>query len=221
MVFQHSLLFSVLYTLFFFISVTLESYFLPESDVLFNGGTLETDCNTQFGNTDLQVCNVPSRLADNVTEEGQEFNSNSFVRFRGDFELVFQFPDSRISLVDIYFYNNPKMGYGLPPVTEAGFSFGGFMIFTPVQVSFANNSHLSQSDDSVTVVSIVVSSDPFDELYSFLRLSFDNSSTKLSETYISEVKLFDGTSVLCGSFSTMHCDHCQNYLNSNCYLMNK
>ena len=186
-------LFILLYSLFFFISVTLLSYFLPTSDVIFNGGTLETDCNS-VGDTDLQFCSVPSRLADNITEEGQEFDSNSFVRFRGDFELIFRFPGSHISLVDIYFYNNPKMGYGLPPV-KAGFSFGSLVTFSPVQVSFADNSHLSQSDDSVTVVSIVVSSDPFDSLYPNLRLSFDNSSTQLSETYISEVKLFNGTGI--------------------------
>ena len=208
--FQFCLLISVLYSSFF-ISVTLMHYYLPVSDVLFNGGTLEDDCNTAAAmNSLLRLCPIPSRLADNVTEEGQEFDSNSFVKFRGDFELVFQFPDTHISLVDIYFYNNPKMGYGLPPVTEAGFSFNSLMTFNAIQVSFADNSHLSQSDDSVTVVSIVVSSDPFDELYSFLRLSFDNSSTQLSETYISEVKLFNGTSMYYGSFSTMQCDHCQN-----------
>ena len=188
--------------LLFLISVTLECYYLPASDVLFNGGTLETECNTGVGGTDLQLCSIPSRLADKVTEKGQEFDSNSFVRFRGDFELVFQFPDTHISLVEIYFYNNPKMGYGLPPV-KAGFSFNSLSSFNAIQVSFANNSHLSQSDDSVTVVSIVVSSDPIESPYSFLRLSFDNSSTRLSETYISEVKLFNGTSMFCGSFSTM------------------
>ena len=194
-VFQLSFLFSVSNSLFFFISVTLLNYYLSISDVMFNGGTLETDCSSPFGNTDLQVCYVPSRLADNVTEERQEFDSNSFVRFRGDFELIFRFPYSHISLVDIYFYNNPKMGYGLPPVTEAGFFFESIEQFNAIQVSFANNSHLSQSDDSVTVVSIVVSSDPVDDPYSFLRLSFDNSSTRLSETYISEVKLFNGTGI--------------------------
>ena len=47
----------------------------------------------------------------------------------------------------------------------------------------------------MTVVSIVVYSDPNDPLYSTLRLSFDNSSTRLSETYISEVKLFNGTGI--------------------------
>ena len=181
-------------SLLFFISVTLEAYYLPASDVQFNGGTLETDCSTTVGSTDLRRCNVPSRLADNVTKQGQEFDSNSFVRFRGDFELLFQFPDARISCVDIYFYNNPKMGYGLTPV-KAEFSFDSLVTFTPVQVSFANNSHLSQSDDSVTVVSIVVYSDPNDKLYSFLCLSFDNSSTQLSETYISEVKLINGTGI--------------------------
>ena len=192
---QFCLLLSVLYSLFL-ISVTLEHYYLPTSDVLFNGGTLESDCHTPTTMDDLlRLCPIPSRLADNVTEERQEFDSNSFVRFRGDFELVFQFPDTHISLVDIYFYNNPKMGYGLPPVTEAGFSFNNLVTFNAIQVSFANNSHLSQSDDSVTVVSIVVSSDPDDNPYSFLRLSFDNSSTQLSETYISEVKLFNGTGI--------------------------
>ena len=193
----------------FFISVTLQNYYLPESDVQLNGGTLEDDCNTPVGDTDLRNCGVPSRLADNITEEGQEFDSNSFVRFRGDFELIFRFPGSHISLVDIYFYNNPGMGYGLPPV-KAGFSFGSLVNFNDIQVSFADNSHLSQSDDSVTVVSIIVSSDPFEPLYSTLRLSFDNSSTQLSETYISEVKLFNGTGMFCGSFSTMQCDHYQN-----------
>ena len=208
--FKTCLFLLVLYSLFF-ISVTLVHYYLPASDVLFNGGTLETDCNTAAAmNNLLRLCPIPSRLADNITEEGQEFDSNSFVRFRGDFELVFQFPDTRISLVDIYSYNNPKMGYGLPPVTEAGFSFNSLVTFNDIQVSFANNSHLSQSDDSVTVVSIVVSSDPFDTPYSFLRLSFDNSSTRLSETYISEVKLFNGTGMFRGSFSNMQCDHCQN-----------
>ena len=187
-------LFIILYALFFFILVTLEHYYLSASDVQFNGGTLETDCSTTAGSTDLQRCNVPSRLADNVTKEGQEFDSNSFVRFRGDFELLFQFPDARISCVDIYFYNNPKMGYGLPPV-KAEFSIESLEQFNNIQVSFANNSHLLQSDDSVTVVSIVVSSDPFDKLYSVLRLSFNNSSTQLSETYISEVKLFNGTGI--------------------------
>ena len=197
---QFCLLLSVLYSLIL-ISVTLEHYYLSASDVQFNGGTLETDCNTAAAmNNLLRLCPIPSRLANDVTEEGQKFDSNRFVRFRGDFELVFQFPDTRISLVDIYFYNNPKMGYGLPPVTEAGFSFGSLTYFNAIQVSFANNSHLSQSDDSVTVVSIVVSSDTDDKLYSFLRLSFDNSSTQLSETYISEVKLFNGTSMSVETF---------------------
>ena len=66
-------------------------------------------------------------MADNVTKEGQEFDSNSFVRFRGDFELLFQFPDSRISLVDIYFFNNPKIGYGLPPV-KSEFSYNSLVL---------------------------------------------------------------------------------------------
>ena len=191
----------------FLISVTLEHYYLSISDVQFNGGTLEDECKTRFGNTELRFCNVPSRLTDDVTEEGQD----SFVRFRGDFELVFQFPDNHISLVDIYFYNNPGMGYGLPPVTEAGFSIESLEQSNAIQVSFANNSHLSQSDDSVTVVSIVVSSDPFDSPYKFLRLSFDNSSTQLNETYISEVKLFNGTGMFYESFSTKQCDNCQNW----------
>ena len=152
-------------------------YYLLTSDVLFNGGTLETDCYTPTTMDDLvRLYPIPSRLADNVTKEGQEFDSNSFVRFRGDFELIFEFPDSLISLVDIYFYNNPKMGYGLPPV-KAKFSFGSLVTFNHVQVSFAYNSHLNQSDDSVTVVSIVVSNDPGEFPYSLLRLSFDNSST--------------------------------------------
>ena len=170
-------------------------YYEADSDVIYIGGTLSEDCHSKFEES-LKVCEVPPRLADNVTLEGREFNISRFMGWRGDFDLMFQFVhDTHITRVDFYFYNSPKNGYGLPPVKLAIYSFDSLKheYGTTVQVSFANNAHLSITNDSVTVVSIIVFNDPYEFPYQFFRLSFDASSTIFNRTFISEVKLMNET----------------------------
>ena len=170
--------------------VELERYYYTDS--VYIGDTL-SDCNTDHGES-LKHCQVPSRLADTVTGEGREFNTSRFMGWRGDFNLTFEFvPSTHITRVDIYFYNSPKNGYGLPPVKLAKFAFDSIEIQTTIQVSFANNAHLSITNDSVTVVSIIVFNDPYEFSYKIFSLSFDASSTIFNETYISEVKLMNET----------------------------
>ena len=184
--------------LFGFSLVTLTQYYVSTAnDIIYNGGILVDDCNSVAANTDLRICPIPSRLVNNVTLEGEQFDNTKFIGWRGDIVLVFQFPDTHITRVDVYFYNNPSEGYGIPPIKEGQYTFvtpdfsnnGGI----PVPVSFIDNSNFSQTDNSVTVVSVAVTSDLQDTPYDFLRLTFGSSSSIINESFISEVKLFNET----------------------------
>ena len=179
----------------FVVSVT-HYYISSTSNIDYEGGIFETDCNAIAANTLFRVCPAPLRLVDNVTLEGEEFDCTKFIGWESDqFLLAFQFPvDTHITRVDIYFYNNPSEGYGIPPLKEGRYAFTAPVFdatSVPVPVSFTDNSNFAQTDnESVTVISVAVASD-FNELaYRYLRLTFDNSSTNINKTFISEVKLF-------------------------------
>ncbi len=175
--------------------MTLTQYYVSTAnDILYNGGIIVDDCNSIAVNTGLRICPIPSRLADNVTLEGELFDDTKFIGWRGETVLAFEFPDTHITRVDIYFYNNPSEGYGIPPIKEICYAYGspdfdnsGIL----VPVTFIGNSNFTQTDNSVTVVSVAVTSDLEDTPYDLLRLTFDSSSSVINETFISEVKLFN------------------------------
>ncbi len=179
-----SSLISVIYTHYYFEN--------SESNIIYDGGSLINDCNSLADN--LRTCPADTRLNDNVTLEGEEFDSKKFIGWQNDVLLAFEFPSTLISRVDIYFYNNPSEGFGLPPVQRGGlFTFGSFdfeQSGVPIQLSFTINSVFSQDDNTVSVVSIAVGSDFMDSSYDILRIIFNSSSTTLDRTFISEVKLF-------------------------------
>ena len=184
------LLIIVLLLSIFVVSVT---HYYISSDIVYEGGIFETDCN-DIADT-LRVCPAPLRLVDNVTLEGEKFDCTKFIGWESDQVLLaFRFPDALITRVDIYFYNNPSEGYGIPPLKEGRYAFTAPVFDTegvPVPVSFTDNSNFAQTDnESVTVISVAVASDFNESPYRFLRLTFDNSSTNINKTFISEVKLF-------------------------------
>ena len=98
--------------------------------------------------------------------------------------------------MNIYFYNNPSIGYGLAPLITAGYGFySPLMDLIPLQTSFLENSNLSRNDDIVTKVSLILTNED-DNPYQFLELSFDLSSAKINQVFISEIQVFSGTGLL-------------------------
>ncbi len=186
-VIQFSLI-SVIYTHYYFQN--------SESDIIYDGGSLIDDCNSLADMGSLRSCPADTRLNDNVTLEGEEFDRNKCIGWRNDVLLLFEFPEAVINRVDIYFYNNPSEGFGLPPVQQANVSFGSFDFRNNgfgLPVSFASNSLLSQNDDNIYVISVTIGGDGTS--ITFLRLMFNSLSTNLNEAFISEVKLFSGPQV--------------------------
>ena len=162
----------------------------------YDGGILMFDCDLgDIG--DLHACPITTRLTDNITGEGQQFNVDEFIGWNDSFRIVIQTSSPGIiSQVNIYFYNNPSIGYGLAPLITAGYSFNSPLIgFTPIQTSFLENCDLSQNDDIVTNVSLILTNED-NLLYEYLELSFDLSSAKINQVFISEIQVFNGTSLL-------------------------
>ena len=161
----------------------------------YEGGILTEDCIIMTG--DLRICPITTRLTDNITGEGQQLNVNEFIGWNNSFRIVIRTtPFSIISQVNIYFYNNPSIGYGLAPIITARYGFDSPLTnLIPLQTSFLENSDLSQTDDIVTKVSLILTNED-DVPYQYLELSFDLSSAKINQVFLSEIQIFNGTGLL-------------------------
>ena len=126
-----------------------DDYFITLPNT-YEGGILTQYCLESVG--DLRRCPITSRLTDNITGEGQQFNVDEFIGWNDSFRIVIQTSSPGIiSQVNIYFYNNPSIGYVLAPLITAGYSFySPLTSFAPIQTSFLENCDLSQNDDIVT-----------------------------------------------------------------------
>ena len=146
----------------------------------------------------LTNCPASARLTDGVTGEGTAFNENNFIGWSsniGNITLQFNFGSTSFyfTKVDIYFYNNPSAGYGLPAVTTSVSFNGQPGEDIPVLSAFTDNSQLSKIDDNVDVISLTILSPSF-RVIQFFELFVDFSSYNITQTFLSEIKFFTGTS---------------------------
>ena len=143
----------------------------------------------------LRRCPSNVRLTNNVTNEGMPFDVANFMGWNNSFALEFNFASRSFtfSQVNIYFYNNPSDGYGLPAISTS-VSFDG-QSFGPIEYSFADNSDFSQTDDHILVIPLIITTSP-DLLseYQFFRLQFDFTSYQINQTFLSELTFFSNTS---------------------------
>ena len=151
-----------------------------------------------------------ARMIDGVTGEGSPLNTDHFVGWdsqsHSTFIIALGFlPGLGPKQVDIYFHNSPEMGTGLPPIAMLDVTFSLFptdvQSIGPLSFTYANNQHLIQSNSNTTMVSVVITTDYEEEnisvTFNYLRLHFDFSSSPISRTLISEIKLFNESGKLC------------------------
>ena len=182
----------------FYINVNVETpvSYLITPPTTYSGGIITDDCN--LGVTrGLTNCPASARLTDGVTDEGTAFNENNFIGWSsniGNITLQFNFGSSSFyfTKVDIYFYNNPSAGYGLPAVTTSVSFSGQPGDSIPVLSAFTDNSQLSKTDDNVDVISLTILVPSFGNIQ-FLKLFFNFSSYNITQTFLSEIKFFTGT----------------------------
>ena len=119
----------------------------------------------------------------------------NFMGWNNSFALEFNFGTGEFTFtqVNIYFYNNPSAGYGLPAI-RTSVSFIG-QDFGPIEYSFADNSEFSQTDDQVLVIALLITTSPgILREYQFFRFNFDFTSYQITQTFLSELTFFSGTS---------------------------
>ena len=191
----------ILFFLYFSFLVSPADYLVtPPTTYTPPSSSFATDCNLGDAG-DLTRCPANARLTDGETSEGMDFDSNNFMGWNTSFDLEFNFgsPNFYITRVDIYYYNNPSQGYGLPDIRAGMSNTGQRFSFTNVVSTFIDNSEVSQSDDEVQMLSLIIltpfSAFGFNLQYFQLRFMF-SSSFLATRTFISEMKFFNRTGKL-------------------------
>ena len=183
-----------LYIFIFLVSVT-EYRVTPPTTYDPSPSSFTNDCNLgDFGV--LRRCPDSTRLTDGKTNEGMDFDPDNFMGWNKSFDLEFIFgsPNYYITRVDIYYYNNPSQGYGLPDIRTSTSPTGQRFSFNNVVSTFIDNSEVSQSDDEVQMLSLIILT-PFSVFglsQQAFHLQFIFSSSYLAtQTFISEMKFFN------------------------------
>ena len=115
------------------------------------------------------------------------FNSDKFFGW-SKFEITvwykYNIPFNYIvNRIDIYYYNNPSSGYGLPRIRMSP------LWAEDLPLTFINNHKVSQSDDDTIVLSmIVLNRMPYDPVLVFKLNSFTSSDFATQQTFVSEIK---------------------------------
>ena len=125
------------------------------------------------------------------------FDVANFIGWNNSFTLEFYFGKGPLTFtqVNIYFYNNPSAGYGLPAI-RTSVSFSGTLVDdTPTEYSFTDNSEFSQTDDQVLAIPLIITTSPGTlSEYQFFRLNFDFTSYQINLALLSELTFFSNTS---------------------------
>lgn len=162
----------------------------------FSGGDVDSECSIYNGNQPLLIgCSGNSlRLTDNITDHFIGWDSDKI-----DSVILALGLDKAgiLGQVDTYFYNHPELGFGLPALSMLEVSYTvptNQNSLGPILFSYANNQHLSQSDNNTAMVSVIITTDWDLEnfsLFDFLRMTFDfPSSHHIKHILISKTRLF-------------------------------
>eukprot|EP00731_Ephydatia_muelleri_P023757 Em0016g28a len=159
-----------------------------------NTATTKSGICTSFSFSTQLICTGPYVLFDGDFGPSQGYNISKVFAWSQDFDLSFTLQTrTSIMRVNLFFYNNPSIGAGLPNVdgifwdTANAFTQTNALIFT-----IAGNQDLNLNDTRLRNVSLIITPDMTVLPYSFIRIHFSFPSSILVTTLLlSEVQLYD------------------------------
>ena len=138
-------------------------------------------------------------LTDGITQPTVPPVSSEYIGWdRGSdgFTIIVDKNHMRMTQLDLYFYNYPSTGLGLPPVSSiyvSSLKTNGTLV-GPLSFVYANNQDLAYEDNQIRMASIIINDINNDITFSqFVHFNFKYTSCLLWRTQLIEIKAYDGT----------------------------
>ena len=175
---------------FFLLPVTVGSYHTSSFPIAYNNSP--TNPPLCQANGDSLSCQPGTLLIDNDTGSA-ELDTRKVFAWDREVNISFMIPSSKVRQVNLFFYNIPSSGIGLPSV-ELFWGDAGLFIrdYNPLSHAIVGKQDLSQDDRTLRNVSLVVTTDQ-DSIsnYRFFRIQFKFPAETILINWIllSEVQL--------------------------------
>ena len=125
-----------------------------------------------------------------------DLNTSKVFAWNREVSIAFTFAATQVSQVNLFFYNIPSSGVGLPPVELYWSSTNPTLPENLLSNVIVGNQDLSQNDRTLRNVSLVVTGDQSQSNYRYLRVRFTFPETSLTEWILmSEVQLCEEAGV--------------------------
>ena len=184
------------------------TYRLPTSPVQFNGtdtapNTTDSTASRCFISAGVVTCLGPTDAVGAKLANGDlgpvDLDVSAVHAWNESFSIDFQLrstntPSVTVTAVNLFFYNIPSMGVGLPPDIELFYGNNVAQDYTRItNFTILNNQDLNQEDNQLRNVTLVVT-DSNVPIYGFFRVQFGFSeSHPIDWMLLSEIQLCTGT----------------------------
>ena len=169
--------------------VTVNSYYIPPTPIAYNNSPItDPGC---FADGDSLSCPSGILLGDNDTGSAGLDTSKVFAWDR-EVNIVFVLSPTKVRQVNLFFYNIPSSGIGLPPAELFWSNVNFFNPDIPLSHVIVGNQDLSQDDSTLRNVSLVVTTDQDsipDYRYFRIRFTFPAETSLIDWILLSEVQL--------------------------------
>ena len=177
---------------------TVAFHFLtPAPNVYNNSPTSDplVACIEPGADSNTRIC-PGNGLLEDMDLGSADLNTSKVFAWNGEVSIAFTFAATQVSQVNLFFYNIPSSGVGLPPA-ELYWSDGNPTLpEIPLSHVIVGNQDLSQGDRTLRNVSLVVTTDQAQSNYRYFRVRFTFPETGLIDwILLSEVQLCEEAGV--------------------------
>ena len=179
----------------FLLSPVSQFVFIPRPTAYNNSpirDPIVTTCIDQFDtmiNSNVRICQGKGLLGD--TDFGSaDLDTSKVFAWNTAVSIAFTFTRTQVNQVNLFFYNIPSSGVGLPPVELYWSDTDPQLPGNPLSHVIVGNQDLSQNDSTPRNVSLVVTTEQSQSNYRYLRIRFTFPDTSLIDwILLSEVQL--------------------------------
>ena len=185
------------FPLFLLFSVLVYSYRTTPLPIAYNNSpTTDTFCIQDGGSL---AC-IGSEILGNSDIGSTELNTSKVFAWDREVNIDYSIPTTRVRHANMFFYNIPSSGIGLPPVELFWGDINPLNPDVPLSHAIIGNQDLSQDDRTLRNVSLVVTTDRSsipDYRYFRIRFTFPAGTSLIDWILLSEVQLCGGEAGMC------------------------